>query len=135
MIRLAVPAILLLTLGASGAATQTRAPDGATARVERTLAGLSAGAPQRCLRRDRYSELRTSPRTIVYVAGRNRVWRNDVLGEGCARGLARGDIVVTESLVRGEHCEGDLVRTRARVGGMLGGTCSLGPFVPYTRTR
>lgn len=135
MIRLAVPAVLLLTLGASGAATQTRAPDRATARVEKALAGLTPGAPQRCLRQDRVTELRTASDVIVYVAGRDRAWRNDVVGEGCARGLARGDIVVSQNLVRGEYCEGDLVRTRVRTGGTLSGFCSLGPFTPYTRNK
>ncbi|MBB5711888.1 hypothetical protein [Sphingomonas xinjiangensis] len=135
MIRLAVPAALLLTLGATSAGTQTRAPDRATARVEKTLAGLTPGAPQRCLRRDRVTELRTAPNVILYVAGRDRVWRNDVVGEGCARGLARGDIVVSRNLVSGEYCSGDLIHMRVRTGGTLTGTCSLGQFVPYTRNR
>lgn len=135
MIRLAVPAVLLLTLGATGAATQTRAPDRATARIEKTLARLTPGTPQRCLRRDRVTELRTGSNVILYVAGRDRAWRNDVVGEGCARGLARGDIVVSQSLVGDSYCQGDLVQTRVRTGGMVSGSCSLGPFVPYTRSK
>ncbi|MCD2322966.1 hypothetical protein LQ953_02920 [Sphingomonas sp. IC-56] len=135
MIRLAVPAMLLLSLGATSAETQTRAPDGATARVERTLAGLTSGAPQRCLRRDRVTELRTAAKVILYVGGRDRVWRNDVVGEGCDRGLRRGDIVVSQSLVGDSYCEGDLVHTRVRTGGSLTGSCSLGAFTPYTRNR
>lgn len=135
MIRLAVPAILLLTLGANGAATQSRAPDGATARIEKTLARLTPGTPQRCLRRDRVTELRTASNVILYVGGPDRVWRNDVVGEGCARGLARGDLVVSQSLVGDEYCRGDVVHTRVRTGGTLTGSCSLGSFVPYTRSK
>ncbi|UYY59990.1 hypothetical protein [Sphingomonas sp. S2-65] len=134
MIRLAVPAALMLTALSTGAATEQRRPDASMARIKRTLAGLTPGAPQRCLRRDKVSELRTARNVIVYVAGRDRAWRNDVVGEGCT-GLGRDDIVVSESLVRGDYCAGDLIRTRARTGGMLTGSCSLGPFVPYTRQK
>ena len=135
MIRVALSGVLLLTAFSTTAATQSRAPDRATARVEKTLAGLTPGTPQRCLRRDRVTELRTASNVILYMAGRDRVWRNDVVGEGCARGLARGDIIVSQSLVGGEYCQGDLVHTRVRTGGTLSGSCSLGAFTPYTRNK
>lgn len=134
MIRLAVPAALLLAAFSTSAATEQRRQDASVARVERTLAGLTPGTPQRCLSRDKVTELRTARNVILYVAGRDRAWRNDVVGEGCT-GLTRGDVVVSESVRAGEYCAGDFIRTRARTGGMLSGSCSLGPFVPYTRTK
>lgn len=128
MIRIAAATALLVAAGATTAAAPTQ--NGATRRVERTLAGLKPGAPQRCLYRDRVSEIRTAEGVIVYVAGKNRVWRNNVVGQGCF-GLKRGDIVITES-TSGAYCRGDIVRTRAPLGGG-GGSCSLGDFIPYTK--
>lgn len=129
MIRIALP--ILLLGGACATTASVPRPDAAAARVERTLAGLSAGTPKRCLRHDAYNEMRTAKGVIVFVAGKNRVWRNDVVGQGC-RGLERGDVVVTQSF-GSELCDGDLVQTRATTGGMLSGSCSLGTFTPYTK--
>jgi hypothetical protein len=129
MIRLAVPAILLL-IGLTGADAAQNRPDRATAQVERRLSGLTPGAPMRCLRRDLATNIVSADGVILYVAGRNKVFRNDVLGH-CA-GLARGDILVTRSIT-GELCDGDIVQTRSPTGGMITGSCSLGKFTPYTK--
>jgi hypothetical protein len=130
MIRLATA---LLLLGTACATTASAPPQNtAVARVQRTLAGLTPQAPQRCIWRDRYTETRSADGVILFVVGKNRVWRNDVVGQGC-KGLGRGDTLVFESLRGGEHCSGDLVRTRASTGGHLTGSCSLGSFTPYTR--
>lgn len=126
MIRLAVPALLLL--GACTTTEQTGARD--RERLERALAGLNPGEPVRCLRHDQFNQIRTFQGTILYVAGRNRLWRNDVVGT-CA-GLRRGDIVVTRSF-GSQVCDGDIIQTRSPTGGFLSGSCSLGKFTPYTR--
>ncbi|AJP70869.1 hypothetical protein [Sphingomonas hengshuiensis] len=132
MIRLAIPLLILAAGGAATAAIQeNRKPDAATARVERTLAGLTPGKPRNCIPRNRISELRTADGVILYVSGRNRVYRNDVLGQ-CA-GLRRDDMVVSFSAISGDYCRGDIIRTRARTGGMMTGSCALGTFVPYTK--
>lgn len=131
MIRLAVPAILLLA-GLTAADAAQKRPDIATARIEKHLSGLTAGEPRRCLAPDKWNQTLTADGVILYVAGRNRAWRNDVVGH-CG-GLARGDIVVTHS-IGSNLCEGDIVQTRAATGGMLTGSCSLGKFVPYTKEK
>lgn len=128
MIRVAVSLPLLLAAGATTAAAPPQ--NSAGARIERTLAGLTPGTPKRCLARDKVNELRTAKGVIVFVAGRDRVWRNDVVGKGCI-GLARGDTVVTETM-SDSYCRGDFVRTRSPAGGAIG-SCSLGDFVPYSR--
>lgn len=128
MIRAAVPVLVLLAGCTTTATEQSDARE--RARLERALAGLTPGEPIRCLRRDQYNEIRPFGGTILYVAGRNRLWRNDVVGN-CA-GLRRDDIVVTRSF-GGQACDGDIVQTRARNGGFLTGSCSLGKFTPYTR--
>jgi hypothetical protein len=129
MFRTAVPAALLLAgLTAADAAQQKLDP--ATVRVEKRLSGLTPGESRNCLRRDRFSEMVTADGVILYVGGRTKVWRNDVSGH--CNGLSRGDIVVTKSL-NGDLCEGDVVQTRATIGGMLTGSCTLGKFTPYTK--
>jgi hypothetical protein len=129
MIRLAVPVILLLAAFTGADAAQHR-PDPAMAKVEKQLRGLSPGAPLRCLRRDQTNQILTAEDVILYVAGKSRVWRNDVVGH--CNGLARGDIVVTRS-ISSQLCEGDIVQTRSPTGGMFTGSCSLGKFTPYTK--
>lgn len=129
MIRVAAPAILLLA-GLTAADAAQHRPDPAMAKIEKQLRGLKAGEPLRCLRRDQANQIMTADDVILYIAGRGRVWRNDVVGH--CNGLARGDIVVTRSIT-GQLCDGDIVQTRAPTGGMITGSCSLGKFTPYTK--
>ena len=129
MIRVAVPVLLLLAgCTTTGGAEQSDARD--RARLDKALAGLTPGEPVRCLRRDQYNEIRTFEGTILYVAGRNRIWRNDVVGS--CPGLRRGDIVISRSF-GSQVCDGDIIQTRAPTGGFLSGSCSLGKFTPFTR--
>ena len=131
MMRIAVPAFLLLAACTTTAATeQSDARD--RARLTKALAGLKAGAPLRCIRRDQFNEIRTFEGTILYVAGRGRMWRNDVVGH--CEGLRRGDIVVSKTF-GSQYCDGDIIQTRSPMGGVLSGSCSLGKFTPYTRER
>jgi hypothetical protein len=129
MFRIAASLLLLGTACATTASTPPQSP--ASVRVGKTLAGLTAGTPQRCLTRDRFNETRSAEGVILFVAGKNRVWRNDVVGDGC-RGLDRGDVIVFQTL-NGQHCSGDIVQTRTAIGGNLSGSCSLGRFVPYRK--
>lgn len=128
MIRVAVPALLVLLAGCTTTAEQSDARD--RARLEKALAGLTPGEPMRCLRHEQVNQIRTFDGTILYVAGRNRLWRNDVVGN-CA-GLRRGDIVVSKTF-GSQYCEGDIIQTRSPTGGFPSGSCSLGRFTPYTR--
>jgi hypothetical protein len=124
VIRFAVPALIVAALCATTtSASEQRAPRGQQAKLERALKGLHPGAPQRCLARDRVSQLRDRH-------GRGRVYRSRTLGT--CNGLARGDIIVTQSIGR-DYCAGDLVQTRSPIGGTFSGSCSLGEFVPYTK--
>ncbi|MDT8758878.1 hypothetical protein MZO42_09240 [Sphingomonas psychrotolerans] len=131
MMRLLMPTFLLIAACATTAATE-QSDAREQARLAKALAGLTAGAPQRCLRRDEANEIRTFEGTILYVAGRGRMWRNDVVGN--CPGLRRGDIVVSKTF-GSQYCDGDLIQTRARTGGFLSGSCSLGKFTPYTREK
>lgn len=130
MIRLALPLVLLLAACTTTAAEQ-RSDQRAQAQIARELDGLHPGAPVQCIARDRVRETRNFRGTILYVEGRNRIYRNDVVG-GCP-GLAHDDLVITKSLGGSQLCQGDTVQTRARIGGVMTGSCALGQFVPYTK--
>jgi len=131
VIRFALSALALTALcaTATGAAEQ-QGNRRQQARLQRALKGLHPGAAQRCIPRERVTEVRGFEGEILYVAGRNKLWRNKTVGR--CNGLRRGDIIVTRSITR-DYCSGDLVKTRAPVGGTITGSCSLGDFVPYTR--
>ncbi|MDG2535340.1 hypothetical protein P6144_16890 [Sphingomonas sp. HITSZ_GF] len=131
MIRFALP-VLILGACAANAALPQKTSNRDDAKIARALEGLTAGAPQDCIDRTRVGEVRGYRDTILYVGGRNKIWRNDPIGS-CS-GLAQGDLLVVESM-SGRICRGDRASTRARLGGMLTSSCALGPFVPYTRAK
>ena len=51
---------------------------------------------------------------------------------GSCAGLASDDLMVVKSL-SSRLCRGDIVTTRARLGGMQTSSCALGQFVPYSK--
>lgn len=127
MFRFAMPLVILAACAANAALPQKTATSD-DAKIAKQLAGLSAGKPRNCIARDQMGTAKGFPGTILYVEGRNKVWRNDVTGT--CTGLARDDIMVVESMGR-DLCRGDVVSTRSRVGGMRTGSCVLGQFTPY----
>jgi hypothetical protein len=131
MMRLAVPGLLLLAACTTTAATEQSDARG-RARLDKALAGLTPGEPLRCIRRDEVNEIRTFEGTILYVAGRGRMWRNQVVGD--CPGLRRDDILVSKNF-GSQYCDGDIIETRSRTGGFNSGSCSLGKFTPYTRAK
>lgn len=129
MIRFATPLLILAACAANTALPQKGANSDA-AKIAKRLAGLTPGAPVDCLPPQRTSEMQGYADTILYIGGRNKVWRNDLIGS--CPGLSRGDLPVITS-IGGRACRGDTVQTRARIGGMWTGSCALGSFVPYSK--
>lgn len=130
MIRLILPAFLLLATGAAAAPGQQSVAERQQARLDKALNGLTPGEPTRCIQSYQFNSIETFEDTILYKAGRNRLYRNTTNGS-CA-GLRRGDLVVTRTF-NGQYCAGDIVETRSRTGGFISGICALGEFVPYRR--
>lgn len=129
MIRLAVP-LLLLATAATGFASEQRRPQTDQAKIARSLAGLHPGKPQRCVRSELVSQTKGYEGEILFIAGRNKIWRNKT--RGSCSGLRHDDVPVFRTFGR-EYCASDIVQTRSRTGGMFTGSCSLGEFVPYTK--
>ena len=129
MFRFAVP-ILILAACAANAALPQKTATSDEAKIAHQLAGLTPGKPRNCIARDQMGTTKGFPNTILYVEGRNKVWRNDVTGT--CTGLAHDDVMVVVSM-GSDLCRGDVVNTRARVGGMRTGSCVLGQFTPYSK--
>ena len=127
MIRTAIAATVL-AVALTGAAPL--AQDHSDRALGEALAGLTAGAAQECIHPERITDIRTFENSILYVEGRNKVWRSDTT-PGC-HALAMGDPITTRG-TGSRYCAGDLVQTHAAVGGQLTGTCTLGKFVPYSK--
>lgn len=125
-----IAAGLIAALASPGSTSQHRQRLTDQDRLDKALVGLTPGKPVHCVSHYRVNETRTFDNTILYVEGRNKLWRNDPSG-GCM-GLKNDDILVTRT-TGGSFCRGDIVETRSRVGGMTTGVCSLGDFVPYTK--
>ena len=131
MIRFALP-LVILTACAANAALPQRTANSDAAKIAKRLNGLTPGAPQDCVQRRRIGETQGYAGTILYIGGRTKVWRNDLVGS--CPGLSNGDLMVVRS-VSGDLCRGDTVETRARLGGMFTGSCALGQFVPYSNAK
>lgn len=100
--------------------------------LEKQLGGKVAGAPIKCLPNSRTNEtIRVSDHILLYRAGGNLVYRNDL--QGVCPGLARdSDIMVTRQF-GSSMCSGDFFHLVDRTSGMRGPTCVLGEFVPYRK--
>ncbi|WP_431471089.1 hypothetical protein [Sphingosinithalassobacter sp. LHW66-3] len=121
----------MLLLAGCTATSDPAADQRAEAELQQALAGLVPGEPQRCIYSNRVNRIEGAGDAILFIEGRNRIWRSDTAG-GCSA-LRFNDILVTESPIAGQYCAGDIARTRAPTGGQITGSCSFGEFVPYTR--
>lgn len=100
------------------------------AELDRQLAGLVPGKPQRCIDSRRYQDSTRIGDKILYRAGHGNVVVTDT-GGGCF-GLRRGDAIVTRSF-SGQWCRGDIVETVDLSSHTHSGSCAFGDFVPYRK--
>ena len=94
------------------------------------IAGMVAGAPQRCAGTTQSEGLRAANRNTLLLRRGRSVWVNQ-LQDGCG-GFGQWDVIVTEPIGT-QHCEGDLVRSFDPVTKIPGPACRLGAFIPYIR--
>lgn len=94
------------------------------------LAGLTAGAAQRCVPTQQIGAMRIAgPGVILYGSGRT-IWLNR-LASPCP-GMSRMNSLIVEPF-GSQYCRGDRVRTLDPVSRIPSPVCQLGDFVPYTR--
>ncbi|HVN76056.1 MAG TPA: hypothetical protein VMT19_07040 [Thermoanaerobaculaceae bacterium] len=119
------------------------APSGVGARAEaasdeaglaEALAGRTAGPPQECVAMADLGAQRSYGRGVIVFDGRTEdvvyVNRPPVACPGLDAGRALKSATTVTRL-----CRGDIVTVFDPVGGVGVGSCSLGQFVPYRRTR
>ena len=101
-------------------------------QYDNLLAGKVAGPAERCLSTHRSSDMTIiDDNTILFRDGRT-VYVNHPLG-GCNNLHQSGRALVTRNF-GSQLCRGDLATVVDNVSGMSVGACSLGDFVPYTKT-
>lgn len=101
------------------------------ARLDQRLAGFTPGQAQACLPVSTSRRTEYFGDTILYEVSGNLVYRTDTSG-GCT--LNRDDILVTQTPI-GSLCRGDIARTVDRGSRFQTGSCALGDFVPYRKSR
>ena len=103
------------------------------AELARALADRSvAGPPMRCVDLRQVGGNRAIGRDAIVFTQGTRVYLNRPSGDCSA--LRYGNTLVTRTM-GGELCRGDIARVVDPVTRTIRGSCSLGEFVPYERTR
>ena len=103
------------------------------AELSRALADRSvAGPPVRCVDLRRLDGNRAVGRDAILFTQGSRVYLNRPAGNCSA--LRYGTTLVTQTM-GGELCRGDIARVIDPVTRTYRGSCSLGEFVPYERSR
>lgn len=103
------------------------------ARLQQLLEGKLAGAPVSCITHRQADDMTViSDNTVLFRDG-SRVFRNDFNGARCT-GLGSGFYAMQTRTSGSGLCRGDIVNIVDTRTGMMVGTCTLGDFVPYTRT-
>jgi hypothetical protein len=129
---LTIPLVMGVSACTASDTASTPAPltEKQAAQVEKLLSGKVAGKPQQCLSSSRNANIvRVSDDFLLYRAGRNLVYRNEL--RGSCPGLANdNDIMVIRSFTS-DHCNGDQFQLVDRLGGIPGPICVFGEFVPY----
>lgn len=135
MIRYAMPALVIAAaFTMTAAAPYQSSEERQAAALDKRLEGLTPGKSTSCVPMTQVTEVKGYNGTILYIQGKNRVWRNDTNG-GC-EGLGRSDDVLVTRTTMGSYCRGDIVETHSRGGGgFMTGACSLGEFTPYTKAK
>lgn len=108
-------------------------PAARAANDQRELAAYvgarTPGTPQRCISTAPGMNMEAVGDALVARWG-SRVWVNHV--DGNCRAAASGNaILVTEPDTTNQYCENTPVRAVSSSGGMMMGSCVLGPWVPY----
>lgn len=129
---LLAPALLLASCGAAVADAPQRSAKAET-ELTRLLAGKVAGETRSCiLQREARDQRNIDERTIIFGAGRSRLYRNDIPG-GCPRLDNRSTII--RSSPTNTICSGEIFEVRDSGTGFVYGSCTFGEFTEYRNAR
>ena len=130
--RVLVVAALLLA-GCTGDRGSPPSSADTQAGLTAALAGFTPGKPESCAPAG-YSRLVATGygATLLYRDANSPIFRNDTTG-GCDR-AGHGDVLISHQLLDCA-CRGDILETANPISRTPTGSCTLGYFVPYTKTR
>lgn len=114
-------------LATAPAASADRSKD--EAALARATAGRTAGEPVACIPRGRSDGFQVAGRHVIFRAAGGVTYVSE-LSPGCPAG-ARQALVFRS--ISSRICQGEIAESVDPLGGAAGGSCSLGPFVPYER--
>ena len=127
--------IALIAAGLAACSTSTEPPVRSAedqARYLQLIEGRVAGAPINCLPSWDANDMRViDEQTIVFGERSNRVYVAN-LRSPCDNLGQPGYAMVTRS-PSASMCSGDIVNVVQTMSGILGGSCTIGTFTPYTR--
>ena len=135
MRRLILPVALMTLTGCALQPTERRLQIQAreAARLDADLAGFTAEKPMNCVpSRDLRGPEAYGDHSLIFRAGRDLIYRNDTIGS--CRGVRRGEALIIRQ-TSSQMCAGDMAHTADLVAGFETGSCALGQFIPYRRTR
>jgi len=130
---------LTLLMGGAILTSCTTAPPppgamGGEQPVAQMLAGMVAGAPMTCLPAiDASAPATITPHAILFSSNPGRVYVSSTSGSGCEGLTNDPNLKIESTSPGGSFCSGNIVRIVDRSSGAMVGSCSLAPFVPYTR--
>jgi hypothetical protein len=125
--------LLAIALTGCAASAMPQAKPGDEAKLAAELAGLTPQKPVSCISDYGPASIKAYGPTILYKVGRGLVYRTET-GGGCEK-IGRGDVLVTQSLLGGRLCSGDIAQTYDRMSRVQTGSCSLGDFTPYRKVK
>jgi hypothetical protein len=128
--RILIPLLAVALCGPVVAADSAMQRQTDEQKLAAELNGLVPDKPVDCIDRYQASQTQAYGGTILYKVSRSLIYRNDT-GGGCEN-MARGDILVTES-ISGRLCRGDIGRTVSPSMHAPTGSCALGSFVAYRK--
>ena len=130
MYRAIIPIVLLGGIASAATPLASPASEPATGDLDRALTGLSPGKPQDCIRQLDARSSRIYGNTVLFRVSSGLTYRNDTRG-GCTN--SGFQTAFQTSTTSNRLCAGDVGRTFDPTAGILTGSCTLGPFVPYRK--
>lgn len=113
--------------------TNTALPQSSdTATRPPALNGLEAAGTVTCVDPSKVTQITGSNQMVLLHQSRDHVYASQA-GADCP--LDRYDPLIVIESRTSQYCTGDFVKLRARTGGQLLGTCSLGPITEYRKVK
>ena len=126
-------AVLFIAGCSAGSGQPAPAPQ-ASRELTKALAGYTAGQPVRCIPGHPRTRMEIIDDHTLLFRGNRTIYVQSPLG-GCYGLKGQFTALATQTWGPNELCQGDINQLVYNNGGMGGGSCAFGAFVPYTRAN